>query len=186
MRKTEQILEEYLVASARLGDRVALSRLVSIRGPRLLAHAGRLLGDAEDARDVVQEAWIDIVKGLGSLRDDRAFVAWANQIVTRKCARVIRNHQARRTLADEVACAPAAPFADAAAAAADAGTVRAAIRALPRDQPATMALFYLEDMSVRDVARSLDIPVGTVKTRLMHARAKLRSSLNGGSDEQTR
>ena len=68
--------------------------------------------------------------------------------------------------------------------ASDAAKVRAAIAALPRDQAATVALFYLEDLSVGEVATALDVPVGTVKTRLMHARRKLRDLLEGEDDEQ--
>ena len=60
----------------------------------------------------------------------------------------------------------------------------AAIATLPRDQAATIALFYLEDMSVGEVSTALDVPVGTVKTRLMHARRKLRSVLEGDDDDR--
>ena len=54
-----------------------------------------------------------------------------------------------------------------------------AIAALPPDQQAAVALFYLEEMSVAEVAVALDVPAGTVKTRLMHARRSLRETLQG-------
>ena len=57
--------------------------------------------------------------------------------------------------------------------------MRRAIRTLPPEQQAAIALFYLEDMSVAEVAVALDVPAGTVKTRLMHARRKLRGALEG-------
>jgi len=57
--------------------------------------------------------------------------------------------------------------------------VRAALAALPRAQRATVALVYLEDLSVAEVATALNVPAGTVKTRLMHARRKLRAALEG-------
>jgi RNA polymerase sigma-70 factor (ECF subfamily) len=60
--------------------------------------------------------------------------------------------------------------------------VRAAVRALPPDQRAAVALFYFEDLNIADTAIALDVPAGTVKTRLMHARRKLRETLDGGSD----
>ena len=56
MQEKERALEAYLVASARLGDRRAMSGLVRLRGPRLLAHATRLLGERDAAHDVVQES----------------------------------------------------------------------------------------------------------------------------------
>ena len=57
--------------------------------------------------------------------------------------------------------------------------LRAAIAALPADHRSAIALFYLEDMSVAEIAVALTMPAGTVKTRLMHARRKLRAALEG-------
>ncbi len=59
----------------------------------------------------------------------------------------------------------------------DVQAMQKAIRMLPPHQQAAIALFYLEDMSVAEVAVALDVPAGTVKTRLMHARRKLRGAL---------
>ena len=66
---------------------------------------------------------------------------------------------------------------------ADARAVRRAIRSLPPAQAAAISLFYLEDMSIAEVAVALDVPPGTVKTRLMHARSKLNKALKGTGDE---
>ncbi len=184
MADTKRLLEDYLVTSARLGDRQAMQQLVDLRGPRLLVHAVRLLGDVEEARDAVQDAWIDIFRGLGSLQDARAFPAWALRIVTRRCARSIRGKQGRRALNEAIAREPEATDQNAGPDAVDAASVRRAIATLSPDQQATIALFYLEDMSVTDVAVALDIPVGTVKTRLMHARANLKTALKGKVDER--
>ena len=183
MRKKEHIYEEYLVASAKLGDAHAMRRLVEFRGPKLMAHATRLLGDREQAKDATQDAWADILKGLVRLQDNRAFAAWAYRITTRRCGKLIRGLQASRKLAQDLPHETEWVTKDQGEDAADACTVRAALLQLPPDQRATMALFYLEDMSVADVAQALDIPAGTVKTRLMHARAKLKDILKGKLDE---
>ena len=61
--------------------------------------------------------------------------------------------------------------------------VRHAIDRLPPDHRATLALFYLEEMGVAEVAVALDIPAGTVKSRLAHARAKLKEILKGEDDD---
>jgi RNA polymerase sigma-70 factor (ECF subfamily) len=183
-RSKDRILEEFLVASVRLGDREAAGKLVALRGPRLLAHAARLIGNAEDARDIVQDAWVEILRGLGRLQDDRAFPAWATRIVTRRAARAIADKVKQRDIAARDQAEPLWAESDGPLAA-DARAVREAIAALPRDQAATVALFYLEDMSVAEVAHALDVPVGTVKTRLMHARTKLSQALKGGTDDET-
>lgn len=173
----KRVLEDYLVTSVRLGDRSAMEKLVDLRGPRLLAHAVRLLGDVEEARDAVQEAWIDIFHGVRNLQDVRAFQAWATRIVSRRCARVIRNKQDQRALRQEFAVNADHQVNETGTAAAEAADMHRAIAALPAEQAATIALFYLEDMSVAEVSIALDVPVGTVKSRLMHARAKLKQVL---------
>ncbi len=179
VKQSEKALEGYLVAAARTGDRSALARLVRFRGPRLMAHAVRLLGDVEGARDVVQDAWIEIMRGLGSLRDTGAFLPWALRIVTRRVARVIKGRQRDRSLAAEYVQEVDMEVAEAGPAAVDGARVRAALAHLSRDQAATVALFYLADMNVAEVAMAMDVPAGTVKTRLMHARSKLREILEG-------
>lgn len=183
-RSKAQIFEEYLVAGARLGDRAAAGRLAALRGPKLLAHAMRLLRDRADAEDVVQDAWIEIFRGLKGLQDDRAFAAWAYRIVTRRAARLVARRVRQRETSDRVAAETATSVPGQGPKAADAQTIRAAITALPPDQAATIALFYLEEMSVAEVALALDVPPGTVKTRLMHARKKLHALLEGDEDEQ--
>lgn len=172
-----RLLDEYLVASARAGDRQAFDRLAARWQKKLLAHAWRLLGDADGARDAVQEGWIEIVRGLPRLRDERAFSAWAYRIVSRRCARqvgaAVRQRRLQAELEPEEAQAPAYGQA------LDHERLRGAIRALPHDQRAAIALFHFEELSVAEVAVALDVPVGTVKTRLMHARRKLRVALGG-------
>lgn len=177
MRQKERAFENYLVAAARTGDARALSQLAAFRGPRLVAHAARLLGDTEVARDMVQEAWIEIIRGLPRLRDDTAFLPWALRIVSRRVSREIARRQRGRKLAEAVAAETAPSLPVAGPEEAEAARVHAAIASLPPAQAATVALFYLEDLGVAEVATALDVPVGTVKTRLMHARSKLRALL---------
>lgn len=182
MRKKEHIYEEYLVASAKLGDHRAMTRLVELRGPKLLAHATRLLGNPEQAKDATQDAWAEILKGLSRLEDNRAFASWAYRITSRRCAKLIKNLQTQRNIADEMRQETPRTEPDRGPEATDARNVRQALKSLPPNQQATIALFYLEDMSVAEVAKALNIPAGTVKTRLMHARTKLKTTLKGDDD----
>ncbi len=174
-----RVLEEFLVLDAKRGEQQALNRLIELRGPRLLAHAARLSGDREAARDIVQEAWIQIIRALPSLRQEHAFLPWALCIVSRRVAAHIKDRQRDRTLSQAYAAEietgpemlePEGLVKDA---------VLAALKKLPPAQQATVALFYLEDLRVSEVATALDVPVGTVKTRLMKARETLRDLLEG-------
>jgi RNA polymerase sigma-70 factor (ECF subfamily) len=177
-RDRERILDAYLVASARLGERSALDMLVRRWNGKLIAHAWRLLRDQEGAKDAVQDAWTEMVRGLPRLRDDGAFAPWAFRIVSRRCARHIGRLRGDRELAQELAASPAEDE-TAVPASGDVEALRRAMRTLPPEQQAAIALFYLEEMSVAEVAVALDVPAGTVKTRLMHARRKLRDALEG-------
>jgi RNA polymerase sigma-70 factor (ECF subfamily) len=184
-RQAARIFDEYLAASARAGDRAAFAQLAERWQPKLLAHAFRLTGEHEIARDVVQEAWMDIVRGLSRLDDARAFPAWAYRIVTCRTADMIRARQRGRRLDEAFAAEPRDENAAAAKveAGADGEPLRAAMSDLPAEQRAAVALFYIEDFSVAEIAAALNIPAGTVKTRLMHARRKLRAALEGGPSD---
>lgn len=185
-RDTERIFDEYLAAAARTGDRAAWERLVARWHPRLVRHAWRLTGNAEQARDMVQEAWMEILRGLRRLDDVAAFPAWAFRIVTRRCQRAFhRADKERRGIAELTReTDDPVPVAAAGEAAAELANVLAAMGELPAAQRVALALFYLDNLSVVEISVALDVPPGTVKTRLMHARRKIRARLEGESHEQ--
>ncbi len=172
-----RILDEYLVVAAKAGDRKAFELLARRWERKLVAHAWRISGSVEQARDAAQAGWLEIVRSLRALQDERAFPAWAYRIVTRCCGRLVREAVRQRETLAELALEPMAE--DPHATSFDADRLRAALRTLPSDQRAAVALFYLEELSVAEVAVALDVPAGTVKTRLMHARRKLRATLEG-------
>jgi RNA polymerase sigma-70 factor (ECF subfamily) len=184
-RTTARIFDEYLAAAARAGDREAFGRLAERWQPKLLAHAWRMTGDSEAARDVVQEAWADIARALARLDDAALFPAWAFRIVSRRATDAIRGNVRERRLKATYAAEPAETATPDDAETerlertAGAASLARAIAGLPRDQRAAVALFYLEELSVAEVAAAMSVPAGTVKTRLMHARAKLRAALKG-------
>ncbi|MGI9422734.1 MAG: RNA polymerase sigma factor [Hyphomicrobiaceae bacterium] len=181
VQSSKRIIDEYLVAYARLGDWAAQEQLVRRYQKRFLRHAYRLLGDAEQARDAVQDGWLDILRGLPRLKDEGVFAAWAFRIITCKCAKQIAGLQKTRKTLKTVSAEQSrdAQGSDDIERAADSKPVHEALAKLPVEQRTAVALFYLEDMSVAEVAVALDIPVGTVKSRLMNARKKLREALEG-------
>lgn len=175
----QRALYGYLVAAARAGDETALARLAEHSAPKLLAHAARLLGERQTAEDMVQAAWIEILRGLPGLRDEASFLPWAMRIVSRRVARAIQGRRRDRRLAADWSAEADATAPSDGPAAADAAAVRAALDQLDDAHRATLALFYLEEMTVAEAAVALDIPAGTVKTRLMRARSKLKALLEG-------
>lgn len=182
----ERVYDAYLASAARAGDRNALGKLAERWHSKLLRHAWRLTGDTELAADITQEAWMDIVKGIHGLQDARAFAAWAFQIVTRSAARSLKSRERRRAINDAFAREPelTPSEADRNEARSDLAVVQTMMASLPAGQRAALGLFYLEGLRVAEVAIALGVAPGTIKTRLMNARAKLRDQLRGKHDEQ--
>lgn len=186
-RDSERIYDEFLVAAAMTGDRGALSRLVARWQPRLVRHAWRLLGNADKAKDMAQESWMEILRGLARLDDIAAFPAWAYRITTRRCQREFHRRE-REILVPEHDAADADADAraqlhesDTGESAVELSIVMGEIASLPGPQRAALALFYIEGLSVAEIAIATDVPPGTVKTRLMHARRKVRATLEGNA-----
>ncbi len=175
-RDLEHVLDEYLVLQCRAGSRAAARQLIGRWSPRLLRHAGRTLNSADAAADIVQETWISALRSLGRLDDPARFPAWLYAIATRKCVDHIRKASRGRRLAAGLMAEPLpAP---------PAGSdvkldFAAALRRLPADQRLVASLFYGEDLSLEEVAAAAGVPLGTVKSRLHHARQFLKQVLEG-------
>ena len=171
-RGVGQVYDEVLVLHAQRGRRDALERLASRWRPRHYSHARRLLGSADLAADAVQEAWISIVRGLYRLHDPASFPAWSYAIVTRRCQDALRRRsRAKEAELDEALESPAPTE--------GIDDLRSGLKALPGEQRATIALFYSDGLTVMEIATAMKIPIGTVKTRLFHARRTLRRLLSG-------
>jgi RNA polymerase sigma factor (sigma-70 family) len=174
-RTATTVLDEYLVLQSQLGDAAAFARLVRRWQARIVRHAHSFTRDAEAAKDVAQESWMAIVRGLRALHDPAHFRAWALRIVSNKARDWVRREGARRRAARGLEAELATGVAGAPAGALE--RVRASLAALEPGQRLILRCFYLEEMSVREIARTLDIPAGTVKSRLFHARNALRARL---------
>jgi RNA polymerase sigma factor (sigma-70 family) len=176
MRTPDDIYDEWLVVRGRDGEEAALRELVERWQPKLLRHALRLTDGADAAGDVVQEAWVAILRGLRRLDDPACFRRWVYQIVTRKCADAVRERQRRRATTSSLAAEPAArtpPNSDDNQIAA----LRRGMQQLPAEVKSLLAMFYLDGLGVREIAAALSLPEGTVKSRLYYARQELKHIL---------
>lgn len=167
---------ELLVLQAQGGDPAAFGQLVEACHPALLRHAGRHLGDPELARDAAQDAWHAIVRSLRQLDDPARFVAWALAITARRAIDLGRRR------GRQVDGAAAESLQDVAApAAADAADhddrLRRAVARLDFAHRVVVELHYREGLAVAEIAAVVGVPAGTVKTRLFHARKRLRAEL---------
>ena len=175
------VFDELLILRFQGGDSAALETLASRWNARLFRHACRLTRDRELASDALQDAWLAIARGLRRLQDPMRFPGWAHRIVGNKCTDAIRKLQRRRQLEDDVAKEPRVESVQLAAEASDTDprltALRAAMADLPEDRRTLLSLFYLEQMGVEQIALAMDLPVGTVKSRLFYSRRKLRQAI---------
>lgn len=180
-RNPEQILTEWLVLNAQLGEKDAFEQLLGICYPKLLRFAARQLGDDEAARDVVQSTLEAVSRDLGRVKDPAAFIGWLYQILHRKAVDHIRQVTRQRRLGKAVQTESeiAGAVYETPAENVDLDSLLAG---LGGDGYQVVHLHYLEGLSVREISQTLALAEGTVKSRLFHARQQLRKLL-GDNDE---
>jgi RNA polymerase sigma factor (sigma-70 family) len=180
-RTPEHIYDEWLAARARGGQAAALEALIVRWQGRLLAHARRLTGSPEGATEALQETLVCIARQIRRLEDPATFRAWAFRIASRRSADWIRRRRRDRarvgSLGSEVEAPDAPPDGDEETAA-----VRAALSSLDAEDQAILAMRYHAEMSVVDIGVAMDLPVGTVKSRLHAARGRLRTILERANE----
>jgi RNA polymerase sigma-70 factor, ECF subfamily len=171
---------------ARAGDSEAFGTLIERYMRRAYVHALGIVGSREDALDLSQEAFVRAYRARHTLDPDRAFYAWLYQILRRLCFNFLRDSRTRARLRDAHAAdwvVPLAPraYADPAAEAERAEErrrVSKAIERLPQREREVLVLKEFQELTYREIAELLEIPIGTVMSRLYTARKRLAESLD--------
>ena len=173
--------EQRLVASAREGDRRAIERLLRLHQPQIHAVCRRITGNDTDALDATQEALIAIVRGLPRFDGRAKFSTWAYRIATNACLDELRRRKRRPVvglpehdgstldLAD-----PSTP--DPGDEVGERDEIDAALAQLAPDFRAAVVL---RDLCQLEIAEVLEIPAGTVRSRIARGRAQLADLLRG-------
>lgn len=179
--------EQRLVAAAQRGNLDAFNELVLAYQDRVYNLAYRILGDPAAAEDATQETFIAAYRTLKDFRGG-SFLSWLLRTVANRCYDELRRQKRRPAVSWEAfgeLDEEANPFLvngqptpeEAAQQAELADFLQAAIRSLPPDQRVVLVLSDVEGMDYEQIARTLGIPLGTVKSRLARARARLRDLL---------
>jgi RNA polymerase sigma factor (sigma-70 family) len=149
-------------------------------GQFLFSVAYRLTGNVDDARDLVQEALLRVRRGLATY-EPGSLEGWLARIVTNVFLDDMRRKKRRpvQALPDEpdLVVPPSMAADDAADAAGLSTEIQAAIAALPEEFRVPVVLCDVADQSYEDIARALDVPIGTVRSRLHRGRKLLRGEL---------
>jgi len=176
------LADERLAIRCQLGEPGAFDALVDRWHPPLCAYVARLGAD-DAAADLVQDVWLRVLRALPRLRDPARFAPWLFGIARRAAIDRLRRRYAEP---------PSVPLDDDAAASAgddpddaDDGASAEALAAmhdelarLPLVEREALALFYLRELTIEQLADVLAVPPGTVKSRLHRARRRLRANLD--------
>lgn len=168
--------EAALLASSRRGDLSAYDRLVAAYQDRVYQTAYRITGHREDAWDAAQEAFLRAFRALWTFRGDAAFSTWMTRIAVNAALDVVRRRPPHASVIPEGAAAGTDPT-DEVLRRDQQRRVQQAIAALPADHRAVVVLRDVQDLSYEEIARTLRLPVGTVRSRLSRAREALRVAL---------
>jgi len=158
------------------GDRDAFRGLLE-RHQRVVYNLARqMLGDATEAEDVAQEAFMKAYMALENFRRECSFRSWVCQITNRLCIDRIRARkaQAKQVSLDDVT-EPASPGPDEAIISSE--EIKAAMNKLPEHLRSVLMLRHLEELSYEEISTALDMPIGTVKTHLHRGRNALKEEL---------
>ncbi len=187
-----------LVARAQAGDGAAMNALLSAMRPRALAAALKVLRHRDDAEDAVQDAFLKVWRCLATFEGRSSFSTWIHRIVTNSSLDVLRRNVGRSETVDRVEVeGQDVPLSDREPSHEQTPEsqlcgyeiqllVRAAVAMLPAAHRQAVELREFDDCSYQEMAEIIQCPVGTVMSRLHHARQKLASELRdplGGSRE---
>jgi len=178
--------EQALVASARKGDARAFNQLVMLHQSMAYNLAYRILGSEDAAADATQDAFISAFKAMSRFRGG-SFKAWVMRIVTNACYDQLRARQRRPTtsLDDIEGDVDHTPYLLDPSEQPDEYVerqeldrlIQSAILTLPADQRIVLVLSDVQGMNYQEIAESTGLALGTVKSRLSRARARLRDYL---------
>lgn len=164
------------------GDAGAFTTLVERHQVRVYSLCLRVIGNPEDAADATQEAFISALRKLGQFRGDSAFTTWMHRVAVNSCYDLLRKRSRQPLLhlaTDEDAPErelgpPGQDHADEVAGTLDAS---AALARVPEEFRVALVLADVQDLPYDQISEILDIPVGTVKSRVFRGRIALARAM---------
>lgn len=169
-------MDRTLVVLAQGGDQDAFDALVRATGARCVGIAYRILRDLHLAEDAVQAAYVAAWRDLPSLREPDRFEAWLHRLLTRACYAEARRTR-RFTANIRVLPVEPADTRDAVLSFHDRDQLERAMARISLDQRAVLVFYHYAGLSLPEIAELLEIPLGTVKSRLHYATLAMRAAL---------
>jgi RNA polymerase sigma-70 factor (ECF subfamily) len=174
--------DEVLVRRFLDGDRDAFGTLVERHERRVYNLAFRILGREEDARDATQDAFLAALRKLAGFRGEAQFTTWMHRVTVNACYDLLRKKSRQPMLHlvgenDELGPEPGPPVEDHGDEVAGTTDVERALARVPIEFRAVLILHDVQDVAYEEISRILDVPVGTVKSRLHRGRIALAKAM---------
>lgn len=176
MKNTSKIFDGLLVLEYQSGNKKALSLLVNKHHHQLCKQSFWYTKNAEASKDIVQDCWSIIMKKLGNLKDPNSFRSWATKIVIRKSLDAIKKDK-KTLLTKESYYVDVVVDGSEVDKESQFYKLTQAIKELPLNQQTVLKLFYIEEYSLNEICEIMEVSIGTIKSRLFHAREKLKTIL---------
>ena len=170
----------FLVLRCQAGDEAAFAKLMGMFESRTLGYLRGILGD--DADDVQQEVWLTVFRQLNDLADPAAFRTWLFRTTRHRAIDFLRKRRRERELIDDTPIESVASEVEAdddSTGPIDEAALVAALMAMPPPQREVVMLRYRDGLTYQEIAQVTNRPIGTVRTRLHHAKRRLQESLTG-------
>lgn len=175
--KKDKTIDTVLVTQYLSGDANALTELVKRWHKLFCEKAYWLVKDADVAKDIAQDSWKTIIVKIDKLHDPKSFGAWALRIVYTKALDYINSNKRTRNNLEHYKYEQDIIVVENETDESLKKALLKAIKNLVEHQQIVIKLFYVEDYSLKEISDILNISVGTAKSRLFHAREKLKDTL---------
>jgi RNA polymerase sigma-70 factor (ECF subfamily) len=163
------------IQKCRAGEREAFRHLVEHYQAEAIGHAVAILGNREDALDAVQEAFIDAFQALSRFDLGLRFYPWFYAILRHRCFKLAASRKRRETIStEELEILSPLPGVSRE----ESISLEQALLALTTEQRELVTLKHLDGLSYEELAARFAVPVGTIMSRLYHARKQLRQKLS--------
>jgi RNA polymerase sigma-70 factor, ECF subfamily len=169
--------EAALVDRSRRGDTRAFDQLMEASQDRIYHLAYRITGNHADAQDAAQDAFVKAYRSLGAFRGHSTFSTWLHRIAVNAAMDIVRRRVPRIPDPLEVAAPGGDPLADGAEHIEIQQRIHRAIAALPVEQRMVVVLRDIQGWAYEEIAKIVQVPIGTVRSRLARGREALRLAL---------
>lgn len=170
-------IHEALIDECRRGSRKAQFRLYELYAKAMYNAAYRIVNNREEAEDMLQEAFTDCFRNIGSFRSDSTFGAWLKTIVVNKCINRLRKRETELIYVDDYRPVERAEDEAPAEMWPDASVIARAVEKLPDGYRVVFSLYLLEGYDHSEISQIMNISESTSKTQYLRAKEKLKKIL---------